>query len=192
MHAAPGNHRRSYICPPKPQGRQCVSVTAEPLEEFVVKAATAIRTRPVEPVAVAMVDTSAERERLADLVASVAKGVFTVDEIAPTVDELRATIASKEARKADAATAAQAARVGATLRERWPRLTLVERREALAALVYRIDVRKSTTARRIFDPARVTVTFRADIADAPGSEPGSARAAWAKEYREAYGVDWLG
>ena len=152
--------RRAYICPPPNQGHGCVSIAAPSLEAHVIANATAIRHH--EPVIPVLYDTSNERAAIADFVALVGKGTFTNDEITARVAELRAEIAAKDAANDATVTDAERATVGDTLFARWDSLDIDGQRAALAAIVYRVEIRRATKMGRGFNAERVTVILHAD------------------------------
>lgn len=157
------SNRRSYVCPPKPRGHQCVGVVADPLEELVTRRVLMTfgrsTERPIiEGVTAALADASTrDRAMLVELAEAYGRTDITMPEYLAARRPIEQRIADDENRIiGEAEIRARASRHD--LRERWPNLSIDERREAIRTVVDRIVVNRSGRT-RLFHPERVRIVW---------------------------------
>jgi len=190
--------RQSYACPSRPRGFGCVSIVAEGVEAYVVSEVGRIRSgfdtasaEAGDDVLAMIQERDAAQTRLDGFADDYGAGILDRRQVERASNAARRQIAELDEKIATAAAVTVTKTRRASLVERWDGLDADERREAIRALVYRVDIRRGKP--HVFDAAsRVLITAHSDLQDSPDDEPGDAKRAWAAEYREAFGVDWRG
>lgn len=162
-----GRTSAAYACPPKPVGRNCMSVSQQGLEAYVtgevMRVAMTEKDAPViDDTITALADrVTMLRERLDNARRAYKDGRLEIDDWIPLKDEIRADIARYEQEIDAKATVAAATARRDRLVHRWADMNIDDRRTALKAWIARIDIRPgdSTRGRQPVDQARVGITF---------------------------------
>jgi site-specific DNA recombinase len=141
----------TYHCPPRPRGKNCLSMVADAFERHVV--AEVLRyygeDRERQPAAVTGDPTARDRERLVAVQAAYLRDDLDLDDYLRFKAELQARINETAARAAAEAEGAALAERTATLASRWPDLTDEEKRVAVQHAVSRIVLHPKTSETRI-------------------------------------------
>jgi site-specific DNA recombinase len=154
-------NRRSYICPAKPRGTQCVAVVADPADTWVTEAVlTATDARQLDAPEEIIADTTAQdRRMLVELAQAWARHGVTMAEYQAARKVIEERIADTEARIAGQAERDVVTRTSRRLREHWPEMDMEDRRAAVALLIDHIDVARVKRG-RVFNPDRLRPVWR--------------------------------
>lgn len=161
-----GRNKPRYLCPAPPRGCNGVSVSQEPVDDYVGTLVVASFDTAITLTNVEVVDGPAPdelgplRERLTMFETMMAAGEMSAASYGRMVPKLEAEIAAVEERNADRIrarpTLPRPSDIPTDLREWWPTFTTAKQRELIELVVERIDVAKSTKT-RVFDPERLQV-----------------------------------
>lgn len=168
------DHVRRYLCAKGPMYQGCgTAILAEPVEELI---AEAVLVRLDSPAFEAAIRAAGEDAAGAPTVARLRDDEAALEDLARDhyVDRiigraeylaarkaLEGRIETARRRLAAGTTAGTAAMLAGTARNRWPTLTFDARRTVIGTLVERITVGPGRRGYNRFDPARVSVEWRA-------------------------------
>jgi DNA invertase Pin-like site-specific DNA recombinase len=151
-------------CPPRPRGKNCVSIRAGALEAHVIRTVLSNFTGDEMPAAGVRTDDPAagEREKLAAVRNAWTAGSVPLEDYVAFKKKADKRIADLTEKATHASAEALRAAEGATLRARWDTLTEDERRIALQASVDRIVIHKATRT-KVLDPSRIHIEWHDDV-----------------------------
>lgn len=160
--------RRAYCCSGFQGGKWCVSVLAEPLEEYVADQLCAELDRPgfwdayaADPSerAALLAKREAVAERQAMLAEMFARGELEAGEWQAARRALQGERAEVDAKLASLPPAVVPVS-GFEMRADWVHLTLGERRAQIERHIVSVSVDRARPGTRAFDPNRVIIDFR--------------------------------
>lgn len=166
-----GHRYRRYVCSVDRGGCGRCGISADGIEAMVVDDVLDVLDTPALAAAMTAADPGADpidevaevEGRMAELAEMFAAGEIGRAEWSTARDALaRRLDDTRQAVAADAKSAGVAATVGdvTTLRDRWPGLTLEQRRAVIDVVIERIEVAPTTRAGNRFNPDRAAITWK--------------------------------